>query len=104
MLIQIRGFDNDCRIVISGEIDERGAEDLKMRFREIQSNRRRQVVVDLKDVTHLGSAGIGRLLVLYKDLAVHGSSLHLVQVPKTIYRLLCEMKLNAIFSISELAA
>jgi anti-sigma B factor antagonist len=92
---------DDCRIAISGEIDERGAEELKKRFREVQSSQCRRVTIDFKGISHIGSAGIGKLLVLYKDLAVRGAALQLVNVSRTIYRLLCEMKLNAIFSISE---
>lgn len=92
----------DCQVVVSGEIDERGAEELKKRFREVQAARPQRVVIDFKEVTHIGSAGIGKLLVLYKDLAVQSATLHLVNVPHVIYRLFCEMKLNAIFSIAEI--
>lgn len=103
MIFNMSFSGQDCQIVIGGEIDERGAEDLKKRFREVHMNRACKVIIDFKDVTHIGSAGIGKLLVLYKDLAVQSSSLSLINVPRTIYRLLCEMKLNAIFSISELS-
>jgi anti-sigma B factor antagonist len=94
----------DCHIIIAGTIDERGAEELKTRFREIPAGQRGGVYIDFKEVTHIGSAGIGKLLVLYKDLAVRGSRLHLQNVPRNIYRLLCEMKLNSIFTITEAAS
>ena len=61
------------------------------------------VVVDFKAVTHIGSAGIGKLLVLYKDLAVYNAHLQLVNVPSPIYKMLCEMKLNGIFTIEPAA-
>lgn len=93
-----------CSIAVSGEIDEHGAEELKKRFREVANGHWRLVQVDFKGVTHIGSAGIGKLLVLYKELAVRRGELKLVNVPNGIYQLFCEMKLNNIFAISQLPA
>jgi anti-anti-sigma factor len=101
MTINVNWMDGELRIVVEGDIDERGAEQLKERFREWQRHDTRQVTVDLAQVTHIGSAGIGKLLVLYKDLAARDARLALVNVPAAIYALLCEMRLNVLFSISK---
>lgn len=101
MTTNITWTDGELRIVVEGDIDERGAEQLKEQFREWQRHETRQVTVDLGRVNHLGSAGIGKILVLYKDLAARNARLALVNVPGSIYGLLCEMRLNVLFSISK---
>jgi anti-anti-sigma factor len=88
-------------IVLQGEIDEVGAEELKRRFRDVALSAPQRVSVDFAGVTHIGSAGIGKLLVFYKDLALHGTSMSLTRVPAPIFHLFREMKLDSIFSITE---
>ena len=88
-------------IVLQGEIDEVGAEELKRRFRDVALSAPQRVSVDFAGVAHIGSAGIGKLLVFYKDLALHGTSLSLTRVPAPIFHLFREMKLDSIFSITE---
>ncbi len=90
-----------ARLTIQGEIDELAAEDLKKRLRDVALGAPQRVEIDLGGVTHIGSAGIGKLLVFYKDLAIHGAVLALVRVPTPIFHLFREMKLDSIFSISE---
>lgn len=97
--ITVNEEDSQCRILMEGDVDAHGAEEMKKRFHELPHRRLHRVVVDFKAVTHIGSAGIGKLLVLYKDLAVYNARLHLVNVPGPIYKMLCEMKLNGIFTI-----
>jgi anti-anti-sigma factor len=101
MIITINGTGDTCRIAVEGDIDERAAEEFKARLREIKVNRKGRVYVDFRGLTHIGSAGIGKLLVLYKDLAVSDATLNVINVPRNIFRLLCEMKLDAIFTIEE---
>lgn len=58
------------RFTAKGNIDERGAEDLKQRFRQLNISALKEVVFDFEGVGYIGSAGIGKLLLFYKDLAV----------------------------------
>lgn len=94
---------SQCVIQVEGDVDERGSEELKHRFQELPHSQLNEVIVDFKAVSHIGSAGIGKLLVLYKDLAVYNARLRLTNVPRPIYNLLCEMKLNTIFSIEPMS-
>ena len=89
------------RLVLQGEIDELAAEELKKRFRDIAISTPQRVEVDFAGVSHIGSAGIGKLLVFYKDLAIHGTSMSLNRVPAPIFHLFREMKLDSIFTITE---
>lgn len=100
MNISITYENGTAVITLQGEIDECGAEEIKAQFREVAQRGPQAVAVDFAGVTHIGSAGIGKLLVFYKDLAMRGASLNLVRVPPLIYELFCEMKLDTIFSIT----
>ena len=89
-----------ARFEINGEIDEKGAELLKERFYQLKLSSLKEVVLDFKDVNHIGSAGIGKLLLFYKNLAVGEGSLRILNLNKPTYNLFKELKLNTIFSIS----
>ncbi len=101
MNITITRENQTARLVLQGDIDELAAEELKKRFRDVALSAPQRVEIDFAGVTHIGSAGIGKLLVFYKDLAIHGTVLALVRVPAAIFHLFREMKLDSIFAISE---
>lgn len=101
MNIAITRENHTVRLVLQGEIDELAAEELKKRLRDVALTAPQRVEIDFAAVTHIGSAGIGKLLVFYKDLAIHGAVLALVRVPSPIFHLFREMKLDSIFSIAE---
>ncbi|QTA93830.1 STAS domain-containing protein [Desulfonema magnum] len=86
---------------IRGDIDEPGAEDLKQRFRELHIPSLREVTFDFKNVSHIGSAGIGKLLLFYKDLALNGGRIKIENVSETVYELFGVLKLDTIFTISK---
>ncbi len=92
---------NKARLEIKGDIDEPGAEDLKKRFRELKISLLREVTFDFKEVSHIGSAGIGKLLLFYKDLALNGGKMGIENVSETVYELFKVLKLDTIFSISK---
>lgn len=89
-----------AHIEVVGSIDERGAEELKRRFLELDVSALKEVVFDFGGVTFIGSAGIGKLLVLYNKVAQRNVSIRLVNVPADIYTLFHSMKLDQLFSLS----
>jgi anti-anti-sigma factor len=101
MNITVHRDSHLIRLTLQGEIDELAAEELKKQLRDVALTAPHRVELNFAGVTHIGSAGIGKLLVFYKDLAIHGAVLALVQVPAPIYHLFREMKLDSIFTISE---
>ena len=100
MNISVSRVGDQVTLEIEGAVDERGAEELKARFRSLPLHEIKTVAVDFGKVTHIGSAGIGKLLVFYKDLAVYDAKLALVKVPALICQMFVEMKLDTLFSIS----
>jgi anti-sigma B factor antagonist len=106
----IRGEDMDLTIMqngdqvrfeVRGDIDEPGAENLKRRFREVNICAVKEAVFDFKAVTHIGSAGIGKLLLFYKDMALNGGKIRIENVSETVWELFNVLKLNTIFAISK---
>jgi anti-sigma B factor antagonist len=102
MKIQTTRNGQQASITIQGDIDESGAEEIKRVFREVVGSSATEVSVDLRGVAHIGSSGIGKLLVFYKDLSIKGGRLALVNVPAPIALLLREMRLDTLFTISAL--
>jgi anti-anti-sigma factor len=88
------------RIKIIGDIDEAGAEELKRCFLGLDTIAIKKAVLDFKMVNYIGSAGIGKLLLLYKDLAIHGGKIKIEQVSKQVFDMLKVVKLDAIFTIT----
>jgi anti-sigma B factor antagonist len=60
LTVSLRGDDQPPRLVVRGEIDVATAKDFR-RAVDQASARHRRFIVDLTDVTFLGSAGIGVL-------------------------------------------
>jgi len=86
---------------IKGNIDERGAEELKVRFQELDVSKLKEVSFDFGKVIHIGSAGIGKLLLFYKDLALNGGVIRILNASQTIVELFTVLKLDTIFTISK---
>ncbi len=59
----------------------------------------REVRIDFTEVTFIGSSGIGKLLLFYKNIAVHGGRLEVYGLSAAIHELFLELKLDTIFTI-----
>jgi anti-anti-sigma factor len=90
-----------ARFTIEGDIDEKGAEILKQRFNELNLAALKETVFDFKDVQHIGSSGIGKMLLFYKKLAVSGGIIRIVNASEAVYDLLLALKLDSVFEISK---
>ncbi len=90
-----------ARFEITGRIDENGAEAIKQRFREINSDDLKEVVFDFRHVSHIGSAGIGKMLLFYKDLALKDGRLRIENASQTVYELFTVLKLDTIITITQ---
>lgn len=89
------------RLAITGIIDEKGAEELKAHFKSFAITAETEVVIDFRQVKQIGSSGIGKLLLLYKNLRMQGGRLAVVNLPDPIHDLFQELKLDTLFSISK---
>ena len=100
MDITVTAQNAEARIEVFGSIDERGAEEMKRRFLELDLSAIKEVIFDFRGVTFIGSAGIGKLLLLYKNVAAQGGKVRIDNMSKDIYTMFKVVKLDKIFSIS----
>lgn len=100
MELTIATEGSQARFTISGSIDERAAEDLKRRFLELDLTSIKELVLDFASVTFVGSAGIGKLLFLYKNLAAKGGTIRIENMSKDIHTMFKVVKLDKVFDIS----
>ena len=99
MELNIKPQGDTVKISIVGSIDERGAEDLKRRFLEIDAAAVKEVVFDFSGVSFIGSAGIGKLLLFYRNVASHGGKITIEKMSKDIFTMFKVVKLDKIFNI-----
>ncbi len=101
MELTVNKNQNDITIKISGEIDEHGAQVLKEKFVSLDTPSIKKVIFDFASVTHIGSAGIGKLLLFYKDVALRGGQIHIINLSDTIYNLFLTLKLESVFQLEK---
>lgn len=93
--------DQIITVHVSGQVDEKGAETMKTSFSSLSLNGVNEVQVDFKNLTYIGSSGIGKLLLFYKNLGVQQIRLRVKNVPIPIYELMQELKLDTVFTIEK---
>lgn len=86
---------------LAGSVDEKGAEQMKEEFTKFSPGNIKTVKIDFKNVSYIGSSGIGKLLLFYKNMGVRSVKLEVVGVSSLIYDLFAELKLDTIFPISK---
>jgi len=102
MDIQFSGDQETIRIQIAGSINQTGAEELKRHLTDLNFQQIQEVVIDFAKVTYIGSAGVGKLLLLYKNLTSEQARIRILNVDPNIYKLFLDMKLDEIFSIEKI--
>lgn len=85
---------------LSGTVDEEGAATLKQQFNTLHHSRVKELVIDMANVRYMGSSGIGKLLLFYKNMAGHKGTIRLVRVPQPLFDLFAELRLDTLFPIS----
>lgn len=90
-----------ARLIIRGDIDEQGAEKLKAQVNKLDLAALEEVVLDLREVRHIGSSGIGKILLLYKHLATSDAHLRVENLSSNIFELFKELKLDSLFTITQ---
>ena len=84
---------------LSGSIDIPGAENLKKSLTELLESDTGEVVFDFKEVNFIGSSGIGKLLIFYKNFTAKGGNITITNLNKEIKALFRAIKLDKLFNI-----
>ncbi len=90
---------NRVSLLITGIIDDAGAAQLKEAFQRIDHSVM-EVILDFSGVSHIGSAGLGKLLLLYKNLAARGGLIRIQGLSGMLRDLFRELKLDTLFQLA----
>ena len=102
MKIEVTREGTSLTIALEGKIDENGADELKAAFTNVKLDGVEDVKVDFRYVSYIGSSGIGKLLLFYKNLGVKHIKLMATGVSASTYELFKELKLDTIFLVEKL--
>lgn len=100
MQIEATQHNDKACIFIDGFVDEKGAEQLKQKITQLPLASLRKVEIDCGKVKHIGSSGIGKLLLLYKQLASHGGNMKVINLSGPLFELFTELKMDTLFTIT----
>lgn len=99
MDIKVSRVGDAGRLEIIGDIDEKGAEVFKTRLQELKTAKK--VEIDFSRVGYIGSSGIGKLLLFYKNITLEGGKVTITNLSSDLYNLFRELKLDTIFTITQ---
>lgn len=91
--------ENETEIMITGELDEQGAEQLKEAFTALLAQAPAVVKINLIGTEIMGSSAIGKILLFYKNFTVGGGRLSVINLAPHLLELFKELKLDSLFPI-----
>jgi anti-sigma B factor antagonist len=100
MEINVREEGGRAVMTPKGKLDEPGSEEMKRRFFALDRNGLDAVVLDFGEVSYVGSACIGKLLLFYKEMFEIGGQIQIVNARPAVYDMLRVVKLDQIIQIS----
>lgn len=100
MKIAVTHENGSARFTISGDIDELGAETLERQFHELDTKTVKELVLDFRHVSYIGSSAIGQLLLFYKEMTLTGGVVRIEKVSKELYALLLDLDISKLIQIS----
>jgi anti-anti-sigma factor len=86
-------------LTLRGPLDRKGAEALEKEFRSADFIKIRVLELDFRDVPMIDSAGIGKLLMIHKELAIQGGNVRILNASDDICLLLTELNLKSLFGV-----
>lgn len=91
---------NTVNFIIKGEIDTKAGTELSEKFQEVMENDSiLHVIFNLKEVSNITSAGIGKILKLFKYLNNKGGTIAIKSISSPLMELFTEIHLDKIIPI-----
>ena len=102
MQIAERSAGNVTVLDVSGQITlSQGDQQFKDKINSLVHEGRRNIIVNLANVTHVDSAGLGELVAAYTTVTKAGGSMKLLNLTRRLHDLLAITKLLTIFDTFE---
>jgi len=86
-------------MAVSGSVDIPGAERLKKSLTKVLESESKETTIDFEEVNFIGSSGIGKLLLFYKNFTAKGGRIKIINLNKEITMLFKAIKLDKLFNI-----
>ena len=99
MDIKVSESDGKLTIKVKGDIYIDQADELQETFDSIIKKNPKEVVLDLKGLKSITSSGIGKIVLLYKELQKKNGLIKIVGVNETIMHIFKIVKLDKLVSI-----
>lgn len=99
MDIATRVDGEELIVVITGDIDSNAAESLLVELTKVIHQGPKRVAMDLSGVMSIGSAGIGKILYFYKELARRKIPFGIRGLHNNLHAIFSSMKLDRLFPI-----
>ena len=99
MDIKVEKGKESTTVFISGSIDIPGAEKLKQILNRLLEEKVKEVAIDFEEVTFIGSSGIGKLLLFYKNFTSIGCKVNIVNLNSELKALFKTIKLDKLFNL-----
>lgn len=99
MEITEKADDVAVALTLKGQIDEQGADKLKEKFNAIKKNKPAEILLDFTNVPYIGSSGIGKLLLLYKDVSIYGGKIRIAGLTSELKTMFVNLKLDTVFTL-----
>jgi anti-sigma B factor antagonist len=104
--MKISVSEDQARTTVSlkGDIYTEQGDELHQVFNTIVDKNPKEVVIDLADLKSITSSGIGKIVLLYKNLNRHGGKIRIVGANETIMQIFKIVKLDKLMDIERLNA
>jgi anti-sigma B factor antagonist len=99
MDITVLESDGKLTVKIKGDIYIDQADDLLSTFNNIVKKSPKEVILDLQELKSITSSGIGKIVLLYKELQKKNGVIKIIGVNKTIMQIFKIVKLDKLVDI-----
>lgn len=99
MDIKVERDGVQCRLTLTGAVDNTAAEQLKSAFEEICDEVPTEVRLDLSGVSTINSTGIGKILMLFKAVRKENGSLEITGISDNLREIFQLTRLDKVIPI-----
>jgi len=104
MKISLTEGDEKTTIKLMGDIYTEQGDELQQVFNGVVEKNPKEVVIDLAELKSITSSGIGKIVLLYKELNKKGGKIRIVGANDTIMQIFKIVKLDKLMKIESLNA
>ena len=99
MNIKVSESDGKLTVKVKGDIYIDQANELLGTFNDIIEKNPKEVILDLKELQSITSSGIGKIVLLYKELQKKNGTVKIIGVNSTIMQIFKIVKLDRLIKI-----